>query len=59
MTGGWGTSPSLGRRKPTGTQSLLLLRNQGEKDHAVHDINPPARTPAWINRGNHFRVEVG
>ena len=34
-------SPRLGRRKPTGTQSLLLLRNQGEKDHAVHDIPPP------------------
>ena len=34
-------SPRLGRRKPTGTQSLLLLRNQGVKDHAVHDITPP------------------
>lgn len=46
--GGWDMSHGLGRKKPsrekkpTGTQSLLLLKNQGEKGHVVHDIKAPS-----------------
>lgn len=48
MPAGWGLSYGLGRKKLsrgkelTGTRNLLLLKNQGEKGHLVHDIKAPS-----------------
>ena len=45
--GGVGHVPQPGEKEPvkgkeTGTQSLLLLKNQGEKGRVVHDIKAPS-----------------
>ena len=47
MLGGVGHVPQPGEKEPvkgkeTGTQSLLLLKNQGEKGRVVHDIKAPS-----------------